>query len=32
MIKIDALVQLVPKLKVPLNYFSNLVTIDFCRG
>ena len=29
MIKIDALVQLVPKLKIPLNYFSNLVTIIF---
>ena len=29
MIKIDALVQLVPKLKLPLNYFSNLVTIAF---
>jgi C4-dicarboxylate transporter, DctQ subunit len=29
MIKIDALVQLVPKLKAPLNYFSNLVTIVF---
>lgn len=29
MIKIDALVQLVPKLKIPLNYFSNLVTIVF---
>lgn len=30
MIKIDALVQLVPKLKVILNYFSNLVTLIFC--
>lgn len=29
-IKIDALVQLIPKLKIPLNYFSNLVTIIFC--
>ena len=29
MIKIDALIQLVPKLKVPLNYFSNLVTLIF---
>ncbi len=29
MIKIDALVQLVPKLKTPLSYFSNLVTIVF---
>lgn len=29
MIKIDALVQLVPKLKTPLNYFSNIVTIVF---
>ena len=29
MIKIDALVQLVPKLKIPLSYFSNLVTIIF---
>lgn len=29
MIKIDALVQLVPKLKVPLSYFSNIVTIIF---
>lgn len=29
MIKIDALLQLVPKLKVPLTYFSNLVTIVF---
>jgi TRAP-type C4-dicarboxylate transport system permease small subunit len=29
MIKIDALVQLVPKLKVPLSYFSNLVTLIF---
>jgi TRAP-type C4-dicarboxylate transport system permease small subunit len=29
MIKIDALVQLVPKLSIPLNYFSNLVTIIF---
>ncbi len=29
MIKIDALVQLVPSLKKPLNYFSNLVTIIF---
>jgi TRAP-type C4-dicarboxylate transport system permease small subunit len=29
MIKIDALVQLVPKLKIPLNYFSHLVTLIF---
>ncbi len=29
MIKIDALVQLVPKLKKPLNYFSNAVTLIF---
>jgi C4-dicarboxylate transporter DctQ subunit len=29
MIKIDALVQLVPRLKTPLNYFSNIVTIVF---
>jgi C4-dicarboxylate transporter, DctQ subunit len=29
MIKIDALVQLVPKLKMPLNIFSNAVTIVF---
>ncbi len=29
MIKIDALVQLVPKLKVPLNYISNLATLVF---
>jgi len=29
MIKIDALVQLVPRLKTPLNYFSNLVTLIF---
>jgi TRAP-type C4-dicarboxylate transport system permease small subunit len=29
MIKIDALVQLVPKLKIPLTYFSNIVTIIF---
>jgi TRAP-type C4-dicarboxylate transport system permease small subunit len=29
MIKIDALVQLVPKLKIPLTYFSNLATIVF---
>jgi len=29
MIKIDALVQLVPGLKTPLFYFSNLVTIVF---
>lgn len=29
MIKIDALVQLVPRLKAPLNYFSHLVTIVF---
>lgn len=29
MIKIDALVQLVPRLKRPLNYFSNFVTIIF---
>lgn len=29
MIKIDASVQLLPKLKVPLNFFSNLVTMIF---
>lgn len=29
MIKIDASVQLLPKLKVPLNFFSNFVTIIF---
>jgi len=29
MIKIDALVQLVPRLKIPLSYFSNLATIVF---
>ena len=29
MIKIDALVQLVPKLKTPLGYFSNLATLIF---
>ena len=29
MIKIDALVQLVPKLKLPLSYFSNAVTLIF---
>jgi TRAP-type C4-dicarboxylate transport system permease small subunit len=29
MIKIDALVQLVPKLKTPLNYISNLATLVF---
>jgi TRAP-type C4-dicarboxylate transport system permease small subunit len=29
MIKIDALVQLVPKLKIPLTYFSNLVVLVF---
>ncbi len=29
MIKIDAVVQLVPVLKTPLNYFSNFVTIIF---
>jgi len=29
MIKIDALVQLVPKLKLPLSYFSNLATLIF---
>lgn len=29
MIKIDALVNLVPKLKIPLTYFSNLVTMIF---
>lgn len=29
MIKIDALVQVVPRLKTPLNYFSNLVTLIF---
>lgn len=28
-IKIDALVNVVPKLKVPLNFFSNVVTIIF---
>ncbi len=28
-IKIDALVQLVPKLKVPLNYFSNICILIF---
>ena len=29
MIKIDALVQMVPVLKIPLSYFSNLVTMVF---
>jgi TRAP-type C4-dicarboxylate transport system permease small subunit len=29
MIKIDALIQLVPKLKLPLTYFSHLATIIF---
>jgi TRAP-type C4-dicarboxylate transport system permease small subunit len=29
MIKIDALVQLVPRLKMPLNYFSSFVTLVF---
>jgi C4-dicarboxylate transporter DctQ subunit len=29
MIKIDASVQLLPKLKVPLNFFSNIVTAIF---
>ena len=29
MIKIDASVQLIPKLKVPLTYFSNIVTMIF---
>lgn len=29
MIKIDALVQLVPRLKVPLNFFSNFATAIF---
>jgi len=29
MIKIDAMVQLFPKLKMPLNYFSNLATLIF---
>ena len=29
MIKIDASVQLLPKLKVPLNFFSNLATLIF---
>ena len=29
MIKIDALVQLVPKLKIPLNYISNIATLIF---
>lgn len=29
MIKIDALVQLAPKLKMPLAYFSNLVTLTY---
>jgi TRAP-type C4-dicarboxylate transport system permease small subunit len=29
MIKIDAVVQIAPKLKVPLSYFSNCVTIIF---
>ena len=29
MIKIDALVQMVPRLKVPLNYFSHFCTLVF---
>jgi C4-dicarboxylate transporter, DctQ subunit len=29
MIKIDALVQIVPRLKMPLSYFSNFVTLIF---
>lgn len=29
MIKIDASVQLLPKLKVPLNFFSNIMTLIF---
>jgi TRAP-type C4-dicarboxylate transport system permease small subunit len=29
MIKIDALVQVVPRLKVPLNYFSHFCTLVF---
>lgn len=29
MIKIDALIQLVPRLKMPLTYFSNIVAIIF---
>ncbi|NNF99549.1 MAG: TRAP transporter small permease subunit [Desulfobacteraceae bacterium] len=29
MIKIDASVQLIPKLKIPLTFFSNIVTIIF---
>ena len=29
MIKIDASVQLIPKLKVPLNFFSNIATLIF---
>jgi C4-dicarboxylate transporter, DctQ subunit len=29
MIKIDALLQLVPRLKIPLSYFSNAVTLIF---
>jgi TRAP-type C4-dicarboxylate transport system permease small subunit len=29
MIKIDALVQIAPRLKIPLSYFSNLVTLIF---
>lgn len=29
MIKIDALLQLVPRLKIPLTYFSHLVTLIF---
>ena len=29
MIKIDASVQLMPKLKIPLNFFSNIVTLIF---
>ena len=30
MIKIDASVQLLPKLKMPLTFFSNMVTLVFC--
>ena len=29
MIKIDALVQVVPRLKTPLTFFSNAVTLIF---
>ena len=29
MIRIDALVQIVPKLKMPLSYFSHVVTLIF---